>query len=198
MMKGPKAFAPSTSRTLSTASMAALARRGLAWGCTLGGLHADAGRVDATLDFAHVAGGTLKGTAPLDRACGARLRASARAHDRSRDRAPVVPTLRETAGVAQLTASAAGMVRGHGERSSWPQTMATRGQAWKRDGGKPTIRRTRFRGNAGRALVIARRMLALVSPPGRRWLARRNPEARRSASRSRTVAAKIRARVSSL
>ena len=69
----------------------------------------DAGRVAATLSVVETVGGSLTGTARLDRAAGDRLSASVVAKNLDLGFARVlVPTLRETAGVAQLSATAAG------------------------------------------------------------------------------------------
>ncbi len=77
-------------------------------------LHADADatRADATFTLAEAAGGVLTAKAHLDRARGDRLTASATAHDLDLGFVRLlVPTLRETGGIAQLTARASGPLR---------------------------------------------------------------------------------------
>jgi autotransporter translocation and assembly factor TamB len=74
-------------------------------------LHAasDAGRVEGTFDVVEVVGGSVSAKARLDRAAGDRIDATLVAHDLDLGFARVfVPTLRETAGIAQLSARASG------------------------------------------------------------------------------------------
>ncbi|HVR03716.1 MAG TPA: translocation/assembly module TamB domain-containing protein [Polyangia bacterium] len=80
---------------------------------------ADGARVDATLNLAEAAGGTLTASARLERARGDRVSASASARDLDLGFVRLlVPTLRETAGRAQLTAKASGTLR-------WPSVQAS-------------------------------------------------------------------------
>jgi len=70
---------------------------------------ADAGRVEGTLDVVEVVGGSVVAKARLDRGAGDRIDATLVAHDLDLGFARVfVPTLRETAGIAQLSARASG------------------------------------------------------------------------------------------
>ncbi len=75
--------------------------------------------------------------------------------------------------------------------------MEARCHAWYRPGSRCAIRRSTASGRNGVAPEMARRMPALAAPPGSRRPARMNPEARRSAKRSRTTAARTRTRRSS-
>ncbi|HTA19209.1 MAG TPA: translocation/assembly module TamB domain-containing protein, partial [Polyangia bacterium] len=77
-------------------------------------LHADgdAARADATFTLSETAGGVLTAKAHLDHARGDHLTASATAHDLDLGFVRLlVPTLRETGGIAQLTARASGPLR---------------------------------------------------------------------------------------
>jgi autotransporter translocation and assembly factor TamB len=76
-------------------------------------LHADADatRADATFTLSEAKGGVLTANAHLDRARGDRVTVSSAAHDLDLGFVRLlVPTLRETAGIAQLTARASGSV----------------------------------------------------------------------------------------
>jgi autotransporter translocation and assembly factor TamB len=73
---------------------------------------ADGARVDASLNLAEDAGGTLTASARVERARGDRLSASASARDLDLGFVRLfVPTLRETAGRVQLAARASGTLR---------------------------------------------------------------------------------------
>jgi len=62
-----------------------------------------------------------------------------------------------------------GFVRGHDERSVSSQAFSARRQAWYRPESSPRMRRMIAKGREASALEIARRMLALASPTGRRF-----------------------------
>ena len=73
---------------------------------------ADTARADAALTVEETAGGTLTATARLDRAHGDRITASATARELDLGFVRLfAPTLRETAGIAQLSATATGTLR---------------------------------------------------------------------------------------
>ncbi len=91
-----------------------------------------------------------------------------------------------------------GLVLGHEDRSSKPQTaVEARFHRWYRPDSRCTICKITARGRNGFALVMARRIPALALPSGSRSPARVKPEARRIARRIRTTAARMRTRRSS-